>query len=331
MEKVIAVVVSGNCPSLLARCIAALKNQTHKLDAIVIIDSKSNYDLDKRTFPKDIFFLHQKDTDTTQGFVAGIEWAYKQRYSWIWCMEDNGYPKEDALQKMLEADSGRLCLYNTSKLNNTDEKTFAQKINNYGAIDEITTKLIHGIGYPLNGIMIHRNIVERVGIPKQKLFLSGYEAEYYYRITRKNSIPVCTVAGSIYYNPVVEPLYKKDWDYKNDWKIYFYIRNRLQVSKARFNTKLAAYLNYCVFLFAITAAIMVYQKTDRIKKMRFLFWPAIDAFANNFSITPQIIIERLNNNLAGALNTSFNNYLHTITSLVVPSFTLHRRRRTADA
>ena len=331
MEKVIAVVVTANRRPLLSRCITALKNQTRTPDAILIVSTETDMDTAQWAFSQDSFYIHQKNTEDAQGFVAGIEWAYKNGYSWIWCMEDNGYPKEDALEKMLAADTGRLCLYNNAVLHNNDKKAFAQMLNVYATIDEITTKLSHDIGYPLNGIMIHRNIVERVGIPKQKLFLSGYEAEYYYRITRQNSIPVCTVAGSIYYNPVVTQVYKKDWDYKADWKIYFYIRNRLCVSEARFNTKLVAWLNYCGFLFAMSAAVLMYQKTDKAKKLRFLIWPAIDAFAHNFEATPQLIVQRLSSNIANTIRLAASNYFRSVGATIISLLTVQRTQKTMDA
>ncbi len=330
MEKVIAVVVTANRLPLLSRCVAALKNQSRTPDAILIVSNERNNDTAQWASSNDSFYIFPTGDKDPQGFVAGIEWAYKKGYSWIWCMEDSSYPKEDALEKMLEADSGRLCLYNSVQLNISDRKKFGQQINNCGTMDAITARLIHGIGYPLNGIMIHRNIIERVGIPQQKLFLSGYEAEYYYRITRKNNIPVCTVAGNIYYHPsVTAPTYKQDWNYKTDWKMYFCVRNRLCVSKAKYTTKLAAWFNYCGFLLAMAAAVLVYQKTDKLKKIRFLFWPALDAFANNFYATPQLIAEQLKNNLTNPFRDSAMHFIRGIVAVIASLLT--PQRKTVDA
>jgi rhamnopyranosyl-N-acetylglucosaminyl-diphospho-decaprenol beta-1,3/1,4-galactofuranosyltransferase len=332
MEKAIAVVVTYNRHQLLSECINALRNQTRKLDAILIVNNGSTDQTEDWLInQKDIFFITQKNVGSAGGFNAGISWAYKHNYSWIWCMDDDGYPKEDALEKILEEDIERLCLRNCAVLNKEDKKTFVWKTKRYANIDEVDSKIIHGVGHPFNGTMLHRNIVERVGVPRQQLFLWGDETEYYHRITSKNKIPVCTISDSIHYHPASAFTYKNDWDYQNTWKMYFYIRNRFHIHKTKFNTKLAALINYCSFLFAMAGVIMVYQKTDKLKKMSFIFWPATDALTNNFTATPQLILERLNNEPGSILHNSINTYLRSIKMGILASLTLPRTRRTANA
>ncbi|MEJ7587430.1 MAG: glycosyltransferase family 2 protein [Ferruginibacter sp.] len=241
MEKIIAVVVTHNRSTLLSECITALRNQTHKPDAILVVNNGSADNTEQwLSSQKDVFFITQKNVGSSGGFNTGINWAYKNNYSWIWCMDDDGYPKEDALEKILAAQTETLCLRNCAVLNKTDKKSFVWKTKNYTTIDEVDTRLIKGIGYPFNGTMLHRNIVERVGLPKPNLFLWGDETEYYYRITKTNKIPVYTVADSIHYHPASTFTFKKDWDYKNSWKMYYYVRNRFQIQQSKVNNKLLA-------------------------------------------------------------------------------------------
>ena len=179
--------------------------------------------------------------------------------------------------------------------------------------------------------MLHRNIVERVGTPQPKLFLWGDETEYYYRITRKNRIPVCTIADSIHYHPAAAVTYKNDWDYKNTWKMYFYVRNRFAIQQAKFGNKAIALVNYCCFLMAFAGIIMVYQKTDKLKKIGFIVWPATDAFANNFSATPQLILSRLNHTPVATFKNSLTIYWKNALTFMATPFALLRARRTANA
>ena len=331
MEKAIAVVVTYNRRTLLSECITALRNQTRKPDAILIVNNGSTDNTEEWLLSqKDIFFITQKNVGSAGGFNAGISWAFKHGYSWIWCMDDDGYPKEDALEKILEEDIETLCLRNCAVLNKADKKSFVWKTKHYADIDAVDTKIIHGVGHPFNGTMLHRNIVERVGMPRQQLFLWGDETEYFYRITKKNNIPVCTITDSIHYHPATAFTYKNDWDYKNTWKMYFYIRNRFYIHKAKFNTKVVAWLNYCVFLFAMAGIVLVYQKTDKIKKINFLFWPAADAFTNNFNATPQTILEKLNSNPNHIFRTSVSAYFRNIRTTITSYITLPRTRRTAN-
>ena len=62
MEKVIAVVVTYNRQALLSECIAALRNQTHKPDAILVVNNGSTDNteqwLNQQT---DIIAINQKN------------------------------------------------------------------------------------------------------------------------------------------------------------------------------------------------------------------------------------------------------------------------------
>jgi rhamnopyranosyl-N-acetylglucosaminyl-diphospho-decaprenol beta-1,3/1,4-galactofuranosyltransferase len=317
MEKVIAVVVTYNRVTLLSECITALRNQTRKPDAILIVNNGSTDTTEQWLQQQpDIHFINQKNVGSSGGFSSGINWAYKNGYSWIWCMDDDGYPKEDALDNLLQADDGTLRLYNCAVVNKENKKDFVGKTADYKTIDDVKENIIKGIGHPFNGTMLHRRIVERVGVPQPKFFLWGDETEYYYRIIKQNEIPVCTVASSIHYHPASAFTYKQDWDYKSTWKMYFYVRNRLFIHKAKFSNKAVALINYCCFLAAFAGIVMVYQKTNKLKKLGFIMWPAVDAFKNNFSATPPLILAKLATKADSTFNSSFVNGIKNIWSLV---------------
>ena len=125
MEKAIAVVVSYNRQSLLSECIAALRNQTHKLDAILVVNNGSTDNTEKWLLAQpDVFFITQKNVGSSGGFNTGISWAYKHGYSWIWCMDDDGYPKEDALENLLKNETPECSLLNCAVVNKEDKKNF---------------------------------------------------------------------------------------------------------------------------------------------------------------------------------------------------------------
>ena len=295
MEKVIAVVVTHNRLKLLSECIDALRQQTTQPDAILVVNNAStDGTLQWLESQNDLIVINQNNVGSSGGFNTGISWAFKNGYSWIWCMDDDGYPKEDALEKILEPETEQLCLRNCAVLNKDNKKTFVWKTQHYQHIDQVETPIIKGIAHPFNGTLIHRNIVERVGVPISQLFLWGDESEYYYRIVRKNKIPVCTVTGSIHYHPAAAFNYKNDWEYAKTWKIYYYVRNRFHIHKSKFNNGIMSLMTYLFFLIGLAASILVFQKTDKFKKLSFILWPATHAILNNFNENPQKILHRLN-------------------------------------
>lgn len=332
MEKVIAVVVTYNRQALLSQCIAALRSQSRPLDAILVINNGSTDSTeDWLKKQSDLFFVTQNNVGSSGGFSAGINWAYAKGYNWIWCMDDDGYPKEDALQNLLAADNGNLRLMNCAVVDKENKQSFVWKTGGFKTIGEVDTPVIEGIGHPFNGTLLHRRIIERVGVPQPKYFLWGDETEYYYRIVRRNQIPVCTVSNSIHYHPSTAFSIKQDWEYRTGWKMYYYVRNRFHIHQAKFSNKIMAFLNYSCFLMAFAGIILLYQKTDKLKKLGFLFWPASDAFVNNFDATPAFILTRLQSRGNQPLVSAMNNYLKNFRSLLQLPLSMLRTRRAANA
>ena len=332
MEKVIAVVVTYNRQALLSECIAALRNQSRPLDAILIVNNGSTDGTENWLKQQpDLIYINQNNVGSSGGFSAGINWAYKNNYAWIWCMDDDGYPKEDALEHLLAADDGCLRLLNCAVIDKEDKKTFVWKTQQYKTLDEVDCNIIEGIGHPFNGTLLNRSIIERVGVPKAKYFLWGDETEYYYRIVKGNEIPVCTVANSIHYHPSTAFSIKKDWDYTSGWKMYFYIRNRFHIHQVKFNNKLVALLHYCCFIIAFTGIVVLFQKTDKLKKLNFIIWPVADAFNNNFDATPALILNKLKGNETFSLTASINSFLKSTWLNILPSFSPTRTERAANA
>ena len=303
MEKTIAVVVTYNRETLLANCINALRSQTRRPDQILVVNNGSTDNTEAwLSAQNDIVFVSQENIGSAGGFSTGIDWAFKNGYSWIWCMDDDGYPAPEALEKLLNAhDEKQLRLLNCVVVDKEDKDSLVWKTEQYTSLKQIDCELIHGKGHLFNGTLLHRKIIERVGLPNKNFFLWGDETEYYYRITRTNNIPVATVASSIHYHPSTAFSLKKDWDFSASWKMYFYVRNRLAVHKAKFKSKAVAYVCYFSFILAFVGVIVFLQKTNRRKKLEFLVWPAKDALLSRFETTPGDIL----NNLKERANRSF--------------------------
>ncbi len=307
MSKVIVVVVTHNRQKPLAECITGLRNQTRKPDSILVINNGSTDNTETwLQQQKDLDYITQKNIGGAGGFNTGIKEAYDRGFSWIWLMDDDGYPKADALEKLLQDDNEELCMRNCAVINKADKQSFVWKTKNYSGLNEVKERVIQNVAHPFNGTLLHRKIIERVGLPKANLFVWGDETEYYYRIIKTNKIPYCTIADSIHYHPASSFNYKKDWSIQSGWKMYYYVRNRFFVLQSKFskNSMLAMAL-YVGFLIAFAGTILVFQKSNKIKKITFLFWPAADAFTNNFKATPTYITARLNTNIRGSIFSYF--------------------------
>jgi rhamnopyranosyl-N-acetylglucosaminyl-diphospho-decaprenol beta-1,3/1,4-galactofuranosyltransferase len=295
MEKVIAVVVSYNRHALLVECIKSIRNQTRKPDAILVVNNgSSDFTTVWLDNQEDIEHIYQENSGSAGGYNTAISWAYKNGFQWIWCMDDDGYAKSDALELLLNYNHGdTISLLNSAVLDNQDKKSFVWETKAYQQIEEVKDDVIEGVCHPFNGTLIHRSIVDKAGIPNADLYYWGAESEYFYRIVNGCQIPSKTILASQVFHPKDTTSLKKEWDYSSAWKLYFYIRNRFQVLQSKRGNKLVAFFNYLYFVAAFSISVLIYQKKDRIKKFTFSLRPMIDSLMGDFSATPFVINERL--------------------------------------
>lgn len=294
-EKVVAVVVTYNRQQLLSECITALRNQTRRVDQILVINNGSNDNTEDwlRNQPG-IEFFTQKNIGSGGGFHTGIRLAYEKNYDWIWLMDDDGYPKEDALENLLDGADEKLCLRNCAVINKEDRRSFVWKTGNHAYIDEVQDSIIENFAHPFNGTLLHKELVTKIGLPKKELFIWGDETEYYHRIITKYKLPFYTKTNSIHYHPASAYSYKNDWDYKSNWKMYFYVRNRFHILKTRYSgNPLKALAMYMIFLVSFMGIIVVFQKSSKLRKISFMLWPVSHAFTNNCNATPGMILQKL--------------------------------------
>lgn len=290
MEKVIAVVVSHNRHQLLVECIQSLRNQTRKPDEILVVNNgSSDYTsvwLDKQD---DLVHLYQDNLGSAGGYHTGIKWAYEKGYQWIWCMDDDGYAKEDALEILMNQNEKQPVLLNCAVLNKNDKRSFVWKTGNFSFVDEVKQDIINGIGHPFNGTLIHRNIVTLVGLPNVTLYHRGEETEYFYRITRTFNIAAKTVIGSVYFHPPAKYSYTKEWNLKESWSTYFHVRNQYSILKSKHNNALKACLAYVGFVVSFLYTVIATQKKDRLKKLNFIFNAAIGGLSNDSNKTSESV------------------------------------------
>jgi GT2 family glycosyltransferase len=295
METVIAVVVTFNRQNLLSNCVDALRRQTRPIDKILVINNGSVDSTETwLESQQDIEFFTQKNTGSGGGFNTGIKLAYEKGYDWVWLMDDDGFPKEDALENLLEGAEEKICLRNCAVINKDDKRSFVWKTGKHSTIDKVNEEIIHNYAHPFNGTLLHKDLIQKVGFPKKELFIWGDESEYYHRIISKFKIPFYTKTNSIHYHPPSAYSYKNDWDFRTNWKMYFYVRNRFHILKTRYsNTPVTAILRYTFFLASFSILILLFQKSNKLQKIYFMLWPVKDALSSNWEATPSLILQRL--------------------------------------
>jgi hypothetical protein len=113
--------------------------------------------------------------------------------------------------------------------------------------------------------------------------------------------------------------------------MYYYVRNRFEIDKSKFSIPALALAHYCCFLIALAGLILFYQRTEKLKKIAFMLWPAYDAFANRFDATPQSVQLRLIDNSTLSLGAAWRNYASGIYDGIASLFAAPRLKRPQHA
>lgn len=238
MEKVAAVVVTYNRFALIRRTIDALRRQTRRLDGILIVDNGSTDGthewLDTQT---DLTIVHQDNVGGSGGFWRGIKEAFAQGFDWLWCMDDDVFPKPDCLATLLAAaqpHDGILC-----PLRRQNGRVFLSEVRRFNLTNPVRSLHCHALrmediegcetvpieGIAFEGPLIRRDVVEKIGLPNRDLFLLYDDSDYSLR----------TVLAGFRVRLVIRAVLNKELFFANDdpvtarrkgkWKLYYHIRN----------------------------------------------------------------------------------------------------------
>lgn len=275
-NRVCAVVVTYNRKELLTRTLNALLNQTKPLDMILIIDNASNDGtneilsnegyLDKENIS---YYKLEENTGGAGGFYNGIKLAYEQNYDWVWLMDDDGYPADDSCLEALLVASESFDVFGPLVLSDekTNETSFPFGIRDHAGIvtskDEAirlsntTAKFsyILDVLCPFNGILISKNVIEKVGFPDSRLFIWGDEINYWMRC-EKLRFRIATITSSYFLHPKahnnsVKTMFGKKYfnDAPSPLKLYCYCRNHIYNVKKMKSNKLILTFSFKVFWF----------------------------------------------------------------------------------
>jgi len=240
--KIAAVVVTYNRLNLLKECIEAIRNQTHKVDEIIVVNNSStDGTLEWLNKQNDLTVITQENSGSAGGQYTGIKTAYEKGYDWIWCMDDDGLPTYNCLEKLLNCKnfSPQNC-YNSLILDKNTKKlsfhipllsSYIKILDYYCVLTNEPEKIkkesidgFYGWGMFFNSTLLSREIIKDVGLPRKDFFIWGDEVEYFYRIKEKYKVLI--VLDSIFYHPA-----KRNEKINNNLKYKYYFRNYVYINK----------------------------------------------------------------------------------------------------
>ncbi len=253
MQKntVIAVVVTYNRLELLKDLINSLRSQTFKISQILVVNNGSTDNskvwLDSQA---DLKVIHQSNTGSSGGQYTSIKSAMEFDYEWVWIMDDDILHEANTLQNLMKY-ANKECVLTTLRydnkgqvfqndtinynLNNPLKSFWGQIVTNH-FLENHKEELIKADGITFEGPLVHRNIIDKVGLPIHDFFIYGDDTEYFIRIAKSKS-PIYIVKNAKTTRRLDYTLDQRDLNGKLifNWKHYYIIRNLIIINRIHGN------------------------------------------------------------------------------------------------
>ena len=234
--NIIAVVVTYNRQELLKRNIHCLR-QNKPLTSIIVVNNGSTDGtaawLDQQS---DLTVIHQSNVGGSGGFYTGMQRAYQQGADWVWCMDDDVFPRADCLEHLL-AEAGRKDVGILAPRRLMEGKIFTHDFQEYNLTNPFSSMYGKKLskqtitaptevkGTAFEGPFIRREVIEKIGLPNKELFIFCDDTDYCLR----------TVLAGFKILYVPSALMDKEKFFSNDtwserskkkkWKRYYQVRN----------------------------------------------------------------------------------------------------------
>lgn len=210
-KTVSAVIVTYNRKKELLRCISAVKNQSYKIDYIIVVNNASSDDTAeavKEQFGDSVILINlSSNTGGSGGFYTGLKYTHENLHTDLyWLMDDDGYPEQNCLKQLvLESDKYDYIMPVSIDIENHEKLSWPvrkrNKIktdaalelrNSWGKIMDYVT--------PFNGVLLSQKCVKSVGYINKDFFIWGDDYEHYYRCLKCGIRPV-TLLDAVFYHP----------------------------------------------------------------------------------------------------------------------------------
>ena len=220
-RRIIAVVVTFNRLGLLQRLVKTLR-EVPGLAEIVVVDNASTDGtgewLDTASAGADQPWVVARILDRNRGgaggFHEGLRLALERGADLAWLMDDDGLPDPDCLERLL-THSGDYDFWGPVVVDEDDQDrlVFPIRLPGRAAVVHQMAEVraaapdgvIPGVVIPFNGVLVTRELVERIGLVREEYFIWGDDHEYRLRAEQAGA-RIATVTGARVLHPAVGDL-----------------------------------------------------------------------------------------------------------------------------
>lgn len=281
--KIAAVVVTYNRLELLKQCIESLRNQTHKLDEIIIVNNSStDGTLEWLNNQNDLTVITQENSGSAGGQHRGIKTAYEKGYEWILCTDDDTSFDGNYIRILIEYAINNSTYFLGGSVINEKNKVL---VNHRGLLKEKIIKekiqipidirfysseivCVHFISFV--GMILNRTIIDKIGFPNNKFFYQHDDVEYCFRI-KKYFSGLLIPAATMLHIEKESHNFKKFRNIKerknqslSKAKLFYDVRNLTFTVLTYYQNPFIKYISIINFFFVQTRRILLYSNNKKI-------------------------------------------------------------------
>jgi len=203
-EKVCAVIVTYNRKDLLRECLNAVLSQTCPPDHVLVVDNASTDgtpEMLKAEFPQVEVLRLPENQGGAGGFHEGMKRAYEMGFEWLWIMDDDAFPEKDVLALLSRYFSQAEVLVPLQR--NVGGSLYGVgywKGRYVSAFVEEKASPFRIEMFAFVGPLIHREVLQKVGLPRKEFFLQFDDVEYALRIREAGLRVLCVPDSHIVHN-----------------------------------------------------------------------------------------------------------------------------------
>ncbi|MCX7735130.1 MAG: glycosyltransferase family 2 protein [Candidatus Kapabacteria bacterium] len=237
-QSVAAVIITFNRLELLKEVLSAVKNQSRKPDKIIVVNNSSTDGTTEWLSEQEgIDVITQDNLGSSGGQYTGLKITYESGFDWIWTMDDDVVPETNCLENLLKANGNylirtplRFDSKNIPFLNDAVSYNFSNPFKSLWvriiSKEDLSNDYIEAVGITFEGPLIHRSVIEKIGLPNPNFFIFADDTDFFVRANRANFKSAIVTSAKLYRKIDIP----KDI-YKFTWKTYYIVRNLIWLDR----------------------------------------------------------------------------------------------------
>ncbi|MFX3617531.1 MAG: glycosyltransferase [Sporolactobacillus sp.] len=278
-KKIGCVVVTYNRKELLAEAVSSILQQSYPVSRIIIIDNHSTdgtevYLKEKKLITNKVEYIRlDKNLGGSAGFYYGLKKAITTDVEWISLSDDDAILKNDYFENIVVQvqEYPKVKAFTGTVVTNNKIQYFHRRFitSSYTLKHRVSSEIDYkGKTFFLDsfsfvGCLIHKDIIQKVGLPEIGYFTQLDDTEYSLRIRHETNILNVNNAIIDHKTKILD-----QQSYKPDWKEFYSIRNQCFMILKHSKNKIFARIYFPLLILKKMMESLTSGKYDKYRKYR---------------------------------------------------------------